>query len=188
MASRLKKRGGKSLPDDGKRVTARERADAIARSFHRAHGRPPPGSKPSRPRQSKKPEVKDSAAAAAAFSQAKKQIGYGNWQRVKDALLIALEHQPDSVEFSLYSAWADYQLASTDEKRERMRDGLESEARAATRKVREFGFGHYIMGQVRLAKGEHESALKSFAAAARFDPDNLDAVRYLRLLRSRLKK
>lgn len=113
---------------------------------------------------------------------------YGNWQRVRDALEVALEHQSDNIEYALYLAWADYQLASSDEKRERMRDALESQAKATMRKIRQFGFGHYVVGQLRLSRGEHEAALKSFSAAARFDPDNLDAVRYLRLLRSRLKK
>lgn len=84
-------------------------------------------------------------------------------------------------EYSLHAEWCRFikeppldSATALDRLRSLAEKTIEADPRAA--------FAHYVHGRVALSRGEHELARRSLRMAARLDPKNEDARRFLRSL------
>jgi CheY-like chemotaxis protein len=97
----------------------------------------------------------------------------------------AAELQPSEPEYRMYEAWASYLIARGEEKRTLARAKAQACASRLLQDHKESSRAHSILGQIAYSKGEVDAAERHFRTALRFDPDDHDAQRGLRLLSKR---
>jgi tetratricopeptide (TPR) repeat protein len=97
----------------------------------------------------------------------------------------AAELQPSEPEYRMYEAWGSYLTAREEEARTLARAKASACANRLLQDHRESSRAHSILGQLAQSTGEFEAADRHFRMALRYDPDDLDAQRGLRLLSKR---
>jgi CheY-like chemotaxis protein/tetratricopeptide (TPR) repeat protein len=97
----------------------------------------------------------------------------------------ASELQPSEPEYRMYEAWVSYLTTREEEGRTLARAKASACANRVLQDHRESSRAHSILGQLAQSTGELEAAERHFRMALRYDPDDLDAQRGLRLLSNR---
>jgi CheY-like chemotaxis protein len=97
----------------------------------------------------------------------------------------AAELQPSEPEYRMYEAWVGYLTTREEEARTLARAKASACANRVLQDHRESSRAHSILGQLAQSTGEFEAADRHFRMALRYDPDDLDAHRGLRLLSKR---
>jgi tetratricopeptide (TPR) repeat protein len=97
----------------------------------------------------------------------------------------AAELQPNEPEYRMYEAWLSYLGARGEEERTLARAKAQACASRLLQNRKESHRAHSILGQLAHSRGEQEAAERHFRTALRYDPDDRDAQRGLRLLSKR---
>ena len=97
----------------------------------------------------------------------------------------AAELQPSEPEYRMYEAWLGYQIARGEEDRNLARAKAHACASRVLQDEPESSRAHSILGQLAHANGELDAADRHFRMALRYDPDDRDSQRGLRLLSKR---
>ncbi len=133
---------------------------------------------------------KDAQAALSAemeFQKGQVLLKQGKLDQAKTYFERAVELNPDESEYAVFLGWTLFRLGK--------RSGDESLARkgkdmltTAVEKVDGSEKGHFFLGQVLKVENDLTGAIKHFEKVVQINPDNVDAVRELRILRMRLEK
>jgi hypothetical protein len=97
----------------------------------------------------------------------------------------AAELQPSEPEYRMYEAWLGYQIARGEEDRNLARAKAHACASRVLQDEPESSRAHSILGQLAHANGELDAADRHFRMALRYDPDDRDSQRGLRILSKR---
>ena len=94
----------------------------------------------------------------------------------------AAELQPGEPEYRMYEAWVGYLTARGEEKQTLARAKAQACASRVLQDHKESSRAHSILGQLANSRGELDAADRHFRMALRYDPNDRDAQRGLRLL------
>jgi CheY-like chemotaxis protein len=97
----------------------------------------------------------------------------------------AAELQPSEPEYRMYEAWASYLTSRGEEDQTLARAKAQACANRLIQDRGESPRAHSILGQLAQSRGELDAAERHFRTALRYDPDDHDAQRGLRLLLQR---
>lgn len=97
----------------------------------------------------------------------------------------ASELCPDVIEYSVHAEWAELLGTADEHLAQQQRTALEASVDRALREDPRFAFGYYVKGRLLLIRGEEQQAMRAFRKCVQLDPNDRDAERYLRVLRSR---
>ncbi|MEB2312825.1 MAG: hypothetical protein OZ921_16500 [Sorangiineae bacterium] len=148
----------------------------------------PPLNLPRRARPSVPPpldEQRDRLRAEQSFQSGKRNLRAGVLGTAAEELAKAAELHPSAIEYQLYATWARFRLARDPSAAQELREQLARLALACVRQDQNLAFAHYVFARVRLLEGDERSALKSFRIAHKLDPNDVDALRHVRLLTRR---
>ncbi len=152
---------------------------------------PPPEEEPE-PAHRARPSVPPSAdvkrarlRAEQGFQAGKRNLRSGLLGKAVEDLDKAAALHPEAVEYQLYAAWARFRLDQEAGAVEQHRDELARLALQAVREDRNMAFAHYVHAQLLLMDGDDKGAYKSFRVAHKLDPDDVDALRHVRILARR---
>ena len=126
--------------------------------------------------------------AEQAFHRGRRFVRDGRFDRAEPELRRATDLYPEADEYALYAAFVALRRATDPAARTRMAAALAKRLREALKRDPELAFAHYVDGHLALDAGDVARAERSFRAALRLDPTELDAERQLRLLASRYPK
>jgi hypothetical protein len=111
----------------------------------------------------------------------------GRWAAAAPALQRAAQLLPTSEEYKLHAKWAAFRARSSDVPHKADRVDIAKQALTAVKADPNFAFGYYVAGNMAMFDDDVVQAQRFFARAVKLDPDNLDAVRLLRLVERRAK-
>jgi CheY-like chemotaxis protein/tetratricopeptide (TPR) repeat protein len=97
----------------------------------------------------------------------------------------AAELEPSEPEYRMYEAWVSYLTARGEEEQTLARAKAQACASRVLQDRKDSNRAHSILGQLAHSKGELDAAERHFRTALRYDPDDRDAQRGLRLLEQR---
>jgi len=118
------------------------------------------------------------------------QMGYDAWPLAAREFRRAAELQPETAEYELYAAWAEFRATppEAEEEGRMVREALDELTRRVRRRDRDHGFAWHVRGQLAMLEGDERAALKFFSHAYRLDRTDGEAERFVRLLKARAKK
>lgn len=119
------------------------------------------------------------------LEKGKKLLAQGHVERAREAFERADKLLPHAADTTLYLRWCTY-LATEDPIAKKKAEGaVRTAIVAALKQDRAMAFAHYAQGRLSLIDGDERAAERAFAIAVACDASDLDAQRYLRLLRLR---
>ncbi len=119
------------------------------------------------------------------FELGKRQLAQGAMERAIEAFERAASLMPEAADYGLYARWSRY-LGEHDPIVRTLREhDLRAAVLEALQQDRTMAFAHYVQARLFLVDGDDKAAERAFSIAARLDPEDLDAMRHLRILRRR---
>ena len=97
----------------------------------------------------------------------------------------AAELEPSEPEYRMYEAWVSYLTARGEEQQTLARAKAQACASRVLQDRKDSNRAHSILGQLAHSRGELDAAERHFRMALRYDPNDRDAQRGLRLLEQR---
>ena len=168
-----------------KRAVAMARAAAIAERFERHHG-----SVPGRVRATNQPAMASTTDLAKDLALGLELLTQGAYAKA-EALLADVEAASvgdERTRVSFARRFAEHQLLEEADGKAVIGRGLSKEAKRLLRQDKRWAFGHFALGQLRLAEGDEKGAARSFKNAAALEPQNIHIQRYHRILERRTRK
>jgi tetratricopeptide (TPR) repeat protein len=92
---------------------------------------------------------------------------------------------PEEPEYRMLEAWVEYRTVKSGDEKKLAGAKVRSAVKRMLETTRTSSRAHTILGQLAHAEGDAESAEKHFKLAVRYDPDDAEANRFLRLLNMR---
>lgn len=130
----------------------------------------------------------ESLSARAWFERGRAHHAAGRLAPAAHDLARAHELEPDDASYKLHARFAAY-LQSTDAvERELLANDVLQLAHAATKVQGGDAFAFHVLGRLAFDAGDDDRARRAFAAAERLAPDDVETLRYQRLLAGRVKQ
>lgn len=130
-------------------------------------------------------ESKPRVEAERSFEEGRKLLARGAPRAALEPFERAARLLPEP-EYVLHVAYCRHAIESDPVHRSIYETDLRAAALAALAENRKLGFAHFVQGRLFLDEGDLEGAERAFRIAARVDPGDVEAARYLRLVRRRL--
>ncbi len=165
---------------DRRRDPRRKPSDSLGQLFRRLQKMPPPKS-PARPPDEHQAKLE----AESAFRSGMVLLLRNMMPGAQREFTRAAELQPSEPEYRMYEAWLGYQIARGEEVRNLARAKACACAKRMLQDKLESSRAYSILGQVAHAHGELDAADRHFRMALRYDPDDRDSQRGLRILSKR---
>lgn len=153
---------------------------ALVSELLRRGGVPRPSSSQATPAQ------KEALGARGHFDRGRAHLAAGRLAAATADLARASELEPNDVSYQLHARFALYVQGSGD--REALAKELSKLASARARDAEGDAFAFHVLGRLAFDQGDDERARKAFGRAERLAPNDVETLRYQRILASRAKK
>lgn len=107
----------------------------------------------------------------------------GPAQKELEAAALAM---PDAAEYRLAHGFVEWLLLTDATARPARETSVRALVLETLKADKRCAFAHFVQGRLDEASGEHEKAARAFAVAAKLDPQDIEAARWMRLSRARL--
>ena len=122
------------------------------------------------------------------FDRGKTHLAAGRLAPAATDFNRALELDPENKEYLLRARFVAYLLASAGSVRSALEMEVHERALARTKEAEDDAFAYHVLGRLAFDQGDDERARKAFRMAERLAPNDVETLRYQRLLVSRKKK
>jgi len=162
---------------DRRQEPRRKRQDSLGQLFGRLQ-KMPESKTPTRPSDELQPKLE----AERAFRSGMVLLLQNMLPGAEREFVRAAELQPGEPEYRMYEAWVGYLTARGEEEQTLARAKAQACASRVLQDHKESSRAHSILGQLANSRGELDAADRHFRMALRYDPNDRDAQRGLRLL------